>query len=83
MQLLPSLLHPEISKISEAKTYTTYLFHVDSSKWKRLSNTFPFPIHLPLSISHSVPPLDDSLNENERIIEGREREDEIYRRVRR
>lgn len=64
-------------------TYTTYLFHVDSSKWKRLSNTFPFPIHLPLSISYSVSLLDDSLNENERIIEGREREDEIYRRVRR
>lgn len=43
---------------------------------KRLSNTFPFPIHISLSlISHSVPLFDDSLNENERIIEGTERED--------
>lgn len=33
---------------------------------KRLSNTFPFPIHISLSlISHSVPLFDDSLNENE------------------
>lgn len=69
-----------ISKISEAKAWiiswkakrTIYLFHRNDCQTR-----FHFQyISLSLSlISHSVPLFDDSLNENERIIEGTERED--------
>lgn len=80
VQVSPSLLVPStnfqnfwsksLDNFMESQTHNIFI------PSKRLSNTFPFPIHISLSlISHSVPLFDDSLNENERIIEGTERED--------
>lgn len=80
MQVSSSLLVPStnfqnfwsksLDNFMESQTHNIFI------PSKRLSNTFPFPIHISLSlISHSVPLFDDSLNENERIIEGTERED--------